>query len=129
MALSVSTDHQVIAAELGRVIDLDPVRHTMLGTIRISLEPTAWLCWHEDGLAVRSSADYPVAVAGDWPVELRGELCRLLREVPELHELSGQVDLVEALAGELAPGRELVRMAQRLFRLDELAAPAGVPGR
>jgi GNAT superfamily N-acetyltransferase len=129
MALSVSTEHDVIAAELDRVVAADPIRHTLLGTIRLTLEDTAWMCWHAGGLAVRSGADYPVAVVGEWPADLRGELVGHLRELPDLHEVSGPAEIVDDVARELAGRRDLRRIAQRLFRLDELDPPTGVPGR
>jgi GNAT superfamily N-acetyltransferase len=129
MALSVTTEHGTIATELARVVAADPIRHTLLGTIRGTLEDTAWLCWHPGGLAVRSSADYPVAISGEWPAGLRDELVGLLRDLPDLHEVSGPAEIVDGVARDLAPERELRSIAQRLFRLDELDPPTGVPGR
>lgn len=129
MVLSVSTNREAIAAELDRVVAVDPVRHTLLGTARGRLEDTAWLCWHADGLAVRTAAEFPLVVSGDWPEALRGELVSRLRDLPGVHKISGPAGIVEDIAFELAGHRALRRVALRLFRLDELNPPSDVQGR
>jgi GNAT superfamily N-acetyltransferase len=129
MPLTVTTDHAVIADRLDKLVARDPVRATLLGTLRRSLEDTAWAAMHGGGIAVRSSADYPIAVTGEWPADLRTELVAVLRELPGLREISGPLELAEDLVHRLVGDREVRRTAQRLFQLTELDAPTDVPGR
>jgi GNAT superfamily N-acetyltransferase len=128
MPLDVLTDHAAITTELDRYLAPDPVRGTVLGTIRAVLGDTAWAARHAAGLAVRSSAEHPVLLAGTWPDAEHRELAGLLRGLPDFHALAGPVDVVSALAGAVADGRAVREIPQRLYRLDELATPTGVPG-
>jgi GNAT superfamily N-acetyltransferase len=128
MALSVTTDHVVIAAVLDRFLAADPVGGTLLGTIRTSLEDSAWIAVDGDRFAVRSAAEWPVAVAGDWPVAARTELAARLTELPDLRGVSGLLLVVDALATQLGPERVASRMGQGLFRCDDLFPPVGVDG-
>lgn len=129
MPLSITTDHDTITALLDERLAADPVRATTLGTIRATLHETAWAAWDGDGLAVRSAAVFPVVVSGRWGSAARGELVGLLGALPDLRGVSGPLVEVEPLVSALSrPGRAGKRMAQRLFRLDELAEPVGVPG-
>ena len=64
MAVTVLTDHPAITALLDRFIAVDPVRTTMLGTIGSTLEATAWAATDGAGLAVRSTSEFPVVIAG-----------------------------------------------------------------
>jgi Predicted acetyltransferase len=122
--LTVTTDHETIAALLDGYLAADPVRATLLGTIRASLAETAWAAYHDGGIAVRSEADYPVSVYGEWPAARCAELSELFGALPGLRGVSGEQGVVAGLAGDRV-GR---RMAQRLFRLDALVPPDGVPG-
>src|SRR4051794_933457 len=101
MPVTVTTDHAIIGPELDRLVAADPVRGTLMATIRMSLEDTAWAAFYTGGLAVRSSVDYPVAIAGEWAAEARAELVDLLRQVPSLRGLSGVIDVVTAVARDL----------------------------
>jgi predicted GNAT family acetyltransferase len=128
MPVTVSTDPQVIGAALDRLIAADPVRGTLLGTVRTSLRDTTWAALHEDGVAARSDAEYPVVLGGSWPDEPRRELIRLLPGVPRLKGVSGPADLVAEVVAALPSEARQHRMAQRLFQLAELDPPR-VPGR
>lgn len=128
MPLTVLTDHAAITARLDERLAADPVRATVLGTIRASLETTAWAAVGADGLAARSSASYPVTLAGTWSAAERSELGGLLRTLGDVRGLGGPSDDVAVLADVVAGGRAQDRMAQRLYRLDELTPPAAVPG-
>jgi GNAT superfamily N-acetyltransferase len=135
MPLHVTTDHDAILAALDRQLAIDPVRATVLGTIRAVLRPGAWAAIAGELLAVRSGTDHPVLVAGPWQAgaATHDELTGLLRELPGLRGISGSVPVVDPLAAALADGapadRSARRMGQRLFRCDQLVAPAEVPGR
>lgn len=129
MPLSVTTDHAEIAAVLDKVIAADPVRGTTLGTIRGTLTDSAWLAVDGDRLAVRSSTQFPVVVSGRWSPEEQRRLAGLLAGLPALRGVSGPVPEVEAIVAALpGPPRTFHRLAQRLFRLDELDPPSGVVG-
>jgi len=128
MPLSVTTDHAEIAAVLDKVIAADPVRGTVLGTIRGTLEDSAWLAYEGDHLAVRSAAHWPVQVSGVWSAEQRAELVALLAALPDLRGLSGASTEVEPLMHAVGPAGVTVRMRSRLFRLEDLVPPSGVDG-
>ncbi|WP_375490780.1 GNAT family N-acetyltransferase [uncultured Jatrophihabitans sp.] len=126
MALTVTTDHGEITAQIDQLLAADPVRGTILGSIRGTLDDNAWSAVDGDRLAVRSGKSFPVVITGDW-IGLTPELASLLRELPGLHGLSGTPGAVRALVDEL--GRDTPRsLNQRLFRCDALAPPAGVIG-
>lgn len=48
--------------------------------------------------------------------------------MPGLRGLNGRPEVVEQLVAALDAGRGVQRMAQGLYRLDELTSPTGVPG-
>lgn len=127
LSLQTTTDHDVIAAQLEIRLSADPVRGTVLGTVRHSLKVGAWCAWTPDGraLAVRSDAPYPVLLDGPWGVDGR-ELAVQLRALPDLAGISGPVGEVTALLPELPP--VLDRTDLRLFRLDTLLTPMAVIG-
>ena len=128
MPLTVLTDHAAITARLDDQLTADPVRATVLGTIRSSLRASAWAAAGTDGLAVRSDASYPVTLAGHWSAAERAELAGLLRGLGDVHGLGGPAEDVAALAEVVGAGREQERMTQRLYRLDELTPPTDVTG-
>jgi predicted GNAT family acetyltransferase len=128
MPLEVLTEHAAIAAELDRLLAPDPVQGTVLGTIRAVLGDTAWAARHDCGLAVRSSEEHPVLLAGEWPDAELAALAGLLRELPGFHALAGPNEAVAALVPRVAAGREAHEIPQRLYRLDVLTPPDGVPG-
>jgi GNAT superfamily N-acetyltransferase len=127
MPLTITTDHAEIGAVLDGYLAADPVGATMLGTIRTTLEDTAWMAVSGDSVAVRSAAEYPVAVTGPWPDP--AELGAALGGLPDVRGLYGASDVVEPLISDAAAGREVTRMEQCLFRLEELHPPVGVAGR
>lgn len=135
MPLHVTADPDEIRAALDRELALDPVRGTVLGTIRAVLQPGAWAAVDGELLAVRSGTDYPLVVAGPWQVGSApfDELTELLRALPGVRGVSGPVPVVDplaaAVAGDGTAGRAASRIGQRLFRCDELVEPRGVPGR
>lgn len=127
MALTVTTDHRQIADVLDRFLRTDPVRATILGTIRTTLEPAAWLAVDGDSVAVRSGEAYPLLVLGPWPGD-RLLLSEALRSLPSLRGLSGPEAVVRDIARLLGYPVTMTR-AQRLFRCDDLVPPGGGAGR
>lgn len=128
MALSVLTDHAEIRGVLERLVAADPVRNTIMGTVGVTLGESAWAAVDGDLVAVRSSADYPLLVAGAWPQDALEELTRWLLDLPNLRGVSGAEQVVAPLAAALRGDRQATRTGQRLFRLDELTPPTGVAG-
>jgi predicted GNAT family acetyltransferase len=132
MATVVCTDHAEIASCLAPLVIADPVRNTVAGTILYALKsssPGAWMITTPDGadIAVRSSSRTPVVLLGEWADErARGELVAALRALADVVAVNGQADLAPGVAQ--AVGRVRYEMDQRLFRLDELHPPEGVPG-
>jgi len=124
------------ADEVGRLLDRrladDPVRATILGTIRLALMTASGECWcaaTPDGsaVAVRPDRRYPVALDGAWPLSDFDELAAVIDNLPELVGVNGAVSAAEAIAARL-PGRVAGSRPIRLYRLDTLSAPADVPG-
>ncbi|HEU5266750.1 MAG TPA: GNAT family N-acetyltransferase [Jatrophihabitans sp.] len=128
MPVTATADHAQLAEWLGRFLARDPVRGTLLGTVRAALGPGAWGAIDGgDCLAVRSGSAYPVVIVGDWPGAHRAELRGLLAGLPQVAAVAGPAPVVIELAADL-PGRPHT-MAQALHRLDELREPPPVPGR
>jgi GNAT superfamily N-acetyltransferase len=124
------------ADEVGRLLDRrladDPVRATILGTIRLALKTSSGECWcaaTPDGsaVAVRPDRRYPVALDGAWPLSDFDELAAVIDRLPELVGVNGAVSAAEAIAARL-PGRVVGSRPIRLYRLDTLSAPADLPG-
>jgi len=122
------------ADEVGRLLDRrladDPVRATILGTIRLALMTASGECWcaaTPDGsaVAVRPDRRYPVALDGAWPLSDFDELAAVIDNLPELVGVNGAVSAAEAIAARL-PGRVAGSRPIRLYRLDTLSAPADV---
>ena len=108
------------------MVSIDPVRHTVLGTIRTILragEGDGWCARSGAALAVRSSPVTPVAVTSGW--DDVGPLVAELAALPSITAITGPVDAASPIASRLARriGATTQRMATRLFRLDELAVP------
>lgn len=80
-------------------------------------------------LAARSRSDTPVAITAGWRTDDVRALAGLLDALdPQAASIAGPLETVDAVAGLL--GRPVAqRMAERLFRLDELVEPRGVAGR
>jgi predicted GNAT family acetyltransferase len=140
--LTVTTEPDSIIAVLDVVLAADPVRATVVGTIRTELARRPADGWCAFGtspisgpisgsgathLAVRSDAVYPVVVLGDWPAADLAQLPGVLRTVPALAGVAGDAKVIDTLRPELP--RVQAEQAQRLFRLDELVLPTGVEGR
>jgi hypothetical protein len=129
MVLTVTTDPEQIASLVDARLAADPVRRTVLGTIRLGLtQQQSWSAVTPAGaMAVRSDPSHPVHVDGSW---LPGELDALAAELERLPRpcgVGGPIEIVTEVVQRLSvePCR---RMAQRLFRIDELHPPHGVPG-
>ena len=95
------------ADEVGRLLDRrladDPVRATILGTMRLALKTTSAGCWcaaTPDGsaVAVRSDRRYPVVLDGVWPLSDFDELAAVIDGLPELVGVNGAVSAAEAIA-------------------------------
>jgi GNAT superfamily N-acetyltransferase len=125
VALTMTTDHEDMAAVLDELIAADPVRGTVLGTVRLTLSDSAWCACSADrhSVAARSAARWPIALAGPWSDAELLELAGLLGDLPDVAGVSGAVDLVERVV-PLLPDPVTGRMSQRLFRLDALTSPA-----
>ena len=121
MPLTVTTDHARIRALVGPLLAADPVRNTVLGTISITLEDSAWAASGGDHVAIRSAAEFPLVLVGSWPVDDRDELLALLLGLPELAGISGPAPQVRPLLDVVGPDARLEH--QRLFRLDRLVEP------
>jgi GNAT superfamily N-acetyltransferase len=127
MPLMTTEEHAPLRAWLDRFLAADPVRGTVLGTIRASLGDGAWGATDgRDSLAARSSAAHQVVLAGDWAPPERRELRALLVELPGVRGLAGPPPIVTDLAGDFHGTRQ--RLDQALYRLDELREPPRVLG-
>jgi GNAT superfamily N-acetyltransferase len=121
-----------ITAVLERRLSADPVRNTVVGSVLTSLAPDAWCVAgtgpSEGAVAARSDRIYPAHLTEGWhPADLP-ELVRLVDALPDVIGASGAIDAVAAVAdGADRPVAQ--RLDQRLFRLDRLVEPSGVPGR
>jgi GNAT superfamily N-acetyltransferase len=124
--LTETHDRVAIADRLDALLAADPVRNTVLGTIRNDLaEP--WAVLADDGpLAVRNSIRYPVALSTGWSAATITGLAPLLAPLPHL-AVGGVVDVLDSLVDALARP-PIARTEQRLFRLDELRPPSRVDG-
>jgi predicted GNAT family acetyltransferase len=135
MSTAIGTDADELVDLLDAIIETDPVRHTVLGTVRLAVEAEpsgAWWVRTGDGrdLAVRSSPSTPVVTVGAWADRVeRAELVAALRSLPDLVAISGPVPVAADVAEQTGPVAH--RLHQRLFRLDELSPPvvAGAPRR
>jgi predicted GNAT family acetyltransferase len=124
--------HGEITAVLERRLAADPVRNTVVGSVLRSLAPDAWCAagtGPSDGaVAARSDRVYPALLTDGWHPDDLPELARLVAALPELIGASGAIEAVVAVAdGADRPVAQ--RLEQRLFRIDRLVEPRGVPGR
>jgi FR47-like protein len=129
MPVQITTNPAEIRQLLEPVVRADPVRNTVLGTVRAYLLTATgaggWCARDEVALAVRSSVAHPVALTPAW-TDLPA-LADALGKLPDLAGVGGPVAAVEELLGLLsrAPAS---RTDERLYRLDTLHEPKGVPG-
>jgi hypothetical protein len=134
MSLTVTTAPAQIAALLERQLAADPVRATVLGSIvadvRDGRTTEAWCAARvdADALVVRSARGYPALFTSGWAGADLDTAIDHVRDLPDLIGVSGPVEIVDVVAAALADGQSPQRMGLRLFRLDELIRPAGVPG-
>ncbi|HEY7048009.1 MAG TPA: GNAT family N-acetyltransferase [Jatrophihabitantaceae bacterium] len=134
MTLTVTTDPSAIDSVLTRLLDADPVRATVIGSIVVDLRagraPDAWCAGRPgtDAVVVRSHRAYPVLFTAGWDGADLAEAIELVGRLPGLTGVSGPAEIAEAAAGRLAGERATERMGMRLFRLDDLVPPTGVPG-
>ena len=134
MPLTVTTDPDEIVALVEPLLAADPVRNTVISSVIAGLrgEDAAGWCAHRSGdasvLAVRSQRHTPVHVSAGW--DDLAPLADALAALASMTAVGGPVLAVQSLVSALE-ARGLVvaaRIAERLFRLDDLAAPADVPG-
>jgi len=134
MTVSVTTDPAQIVVRLDRLLAADPVRATVLGSIVAdvrsgrSTEPWCAVRPGTDALVIRSARHYPALFTSGWDGADLTAAVDLVQGLPELQGVSGPTEVVEVVAATLTDGRPLRRMGLRLFRLDELIAPADVAG-
>jgi GNAT superfamily N-acetyltransferase len=82
----------------------------------------------DGAVAVRSDRTYPALLTDGWYSDDLPELAGLVAALPDLIGAGGAIDAVAAVAD--GAGRVVAqRVAQRLFRIDRLVEPRGVPGR
>lgn len=127
--LQVTTNAERICALLDPMLAADPVRYTVLGWVRTLLasgQGDGWCAVPADGraMAVRSGPETPIVITGD--DTSIGPLIEPLRALPSVAGITGTVDVVDAVVA--AWGVPHHRIAERLFRLDQLAPPAAVLG-
>lgn len=134
MRLIVCTDPEAIVALVEPLLAAEPVRNTVFSSVIDGLrgpDADGW-CAHPAGdpsvLAVRSQRHTPVAVTTGWD-DVR-PLADAVAALSSLAALAGPVDAVRELTAALGErGVEPTsRMAERLFRLDELTEPREVAG-
>jgi len=134
VTLTVTTDPSQIAAVLDRLVEADPVRATVLGSILAdvqsgrSTEPWCAVRPGTDALVIRSERQYPALFTSGWDGADLAAAVDLVRGLPGLRGVSGPAEIVEVAATRLARGRPPRRRGLRLFRLDGLRAPTDVPG-
>jgi GNAT superfamily N-acetyltransferase len=125
----VTVDSDQIVSLIDARLAADPVRATMLGTIRPVVAPAqSWAAVTPAGaVAVRAHPAEPVHLDGPWQSDELDALAAELSRLPQLGGLAGPLEALTDLLRRLSvePRR---RMAQRLFRLDELHPPHHVPG-
>jgi predicted GNAT family acetyltransferase len=131
--LQVTSDPNEIGAQIDRRLQIDPVRATILGTIRIALgwdDVECWCAATADGtaVAVRANPHYPVVLDGEWPASEVTELAACLARLPHLAGITGALDSVRSVAAFLPAITPTRMMFNRLYRLDALTAPTGVSG-
>jgi GNAT superfamily N-acetyltransferase len=129
MAVTTTNDAAAIVPLLDAVLIQDPVRNTILGTVRAVLrEPGAagWCAHNGRALAARSGPAHPVALTEGW-TDLHA-LAGALTELPSVAGIGGPVAAVDHLVDLLGRPPER-RVAQRLYSLDRVVEPVGVEGR
>jgi hypothetical protein len=129
MTVQTTTDTGEILGRLEPVLMADPVRNTIFATVRSYLRSAGgggWCAHSAVTLAARSSEQHPIALTDGWTDV--AALAGAINELPAVAGLGGPVGTVEALVDTLGrPPRQ--RIAERLYRLDRLVEPVGVPGR
>jgi GNAT superfamily N-acetyltransferase len=122
-------DTAEILGRIEPVLLSDPVRNTVFATVRSYLRATGeggWCAHNRVALAARSHRSHPIALTTGWTDVPR--LADAIRSLALVLGIGGPVPTVEALLEDL--GRPPAQcMAERLYRLDRLVEPVGVPGR
>ena len=133
MALRITTDVAEIKALLVGALAADPIANTVYSSVLANLDRDDAAPWaaHPVGdrlvLAARSQASTPVALTPNWDdvTELAAAVAAL---DPPAAAVAAEPTVIDALVAGI--GREpRSRMAERLFRLDELVPPSGIDGR
>lgn len=125
MPVAITTDAAQIQQAIEPVLLADPVRHTVLGTLRTQLTD-GWCAYDAAAVAARSDPERPVVLSEHWADV--SALADALAGLSSLAGLGGPTRTVDALLERL--DRELAsRTTECLFRLDHLIEPVGVPGR
>jgi RimJ/RimL family protein N-acetyltransferase len=134
MSLAITTDTAALQQLAHAVVAADPVRNTVFGAIAFGVgqdDAAGWAAQPDhnaDLLVARSQPYTAVTFTCGWPVERLGEVVTALAALdPPPAAVAGPTETVEYVAACLhLPVTS--RMDERLFRLDELDAPEGVPG-
>lgn len=132
MTLDVTTRADVVARLAEAQVALDPVAYTVFGTIAHAVRQPDAAPWaaHPVGspsvLAARSSPSTGVGFSAGWTSfdELAAAIAVMQPATVGLGGPPATVDAVVAALGRTVTAR----MAERLFRLDELVAPRAVMG-
>ena len=128
MTVHTTTDTTEILDRLDKAVMVDPVRNTIFATVRSTLRAAGrggWSATEGGALAARSAVTHPVALTTGWSEPSR--LGDALADLPSIGGIGGPVDIVEQLIEQLdrTPAK---RIAERLYRLNRLNTPKGVPG-
>jgi GNAT superfamily N-acetyltransferase len=130
MSVIVERANGAVLRHLDAVVDADPVRHTILATIREELRAAARDAWSAtDGRAVAARSPIPVrpvALSEGWDDVTA--LASALDELEPLVGLGGPPPAIDALT-DLLDRAVVDAHDERLWRCDAVEAPAGVPGR
>jgi GNAT superfamily N-acetyltransferase len=124
MPVAITTDLAQIQQAIEPVLLADPVRHTVLGTLRAQLS-NGWCAYDARAVAARSDPQRPVALSENW-TEVDA-LADALASLPSLAGLGGPTHTVDELLARL-DRRPATTTDECLFRLDRLLEPIGVPG-
>lgn len=135
MTLEITTEPAALRELAHTVVADDPVGNTVFGAIAFGVgldDAAAWAArpsGRADLLVARSQPYTAVTFTRGWPVDLVDEVVRALLELdPPPAAVAGPVETVDHVVARL--GRPATtRMDERLFRLEELTPPSGVPGR
>ena len=128
VVLLLTSDPDEVGEHLDRRLLIDPVRATLLGTIRLALgwdDVDCWCAATPDGMAVaaRSNPDYPVVLDGDWQPSDLAELAVVLAALPQLAGITGALETVRSVAACLPTVTPTIVSNTIVVEIDGASAP------